>query len=356
MPHSDKVDMLFIYWKCQKNSRLAAQTYAQRYPDREHPVHSVFYNLERNLRTYGSFSKRVNNLQQRRGDALGEEVEGNLLAYVRANPRSSTRHVGRELGISHTTVCKILKKYKMHPYRPDLVQHLRQGDAPRRLAFVAWLMTSLDENPLILNSILWTDESKFTNNGVINKQNNRYWDDQNPHWTFETNNQTVWGTNVWCGLIGGKLLGPFFYDGTLNGRRYYNFLLNELPMMLDDIPLALRGNIIFQHDGAPAHNAHIVRDYLNAQFQNRWLGTYGPIEWPPRSPDLTPLDFFLWGHLKTIVYADPPINLQHLKDKITAACNQLTDEQITAATNKEFMRRAESCFVHGGEQFEQFIR
>jgi 16S rRNA G966 N2-methylase RsmD len=58
--------------------------------------------------------------------------------------------------------------------------------------------------------------------------------------------------------------------------------------------------------------------------------------------------------LKTIVYADPPINLQILKDKIT--CNQLTDEQITAATNKEFMRCAEACFVHGGEQFEQFIR
>jgi hypothetical protein len=126
-------------------------------------------------------------------------------------------------------------------------------------------------------------------------------------------------------------------------------------MMLDDIPLALRGNIIFQHDGASAHNVHKVRDYLNAQFQNRWLGIYGPIEWPPRSPDLTPLDFFLWGHLKTIVYADPSINLQNLKDKITATCNQLTDEQITAATNKEFMRRVEACFVYGEEQFEQFI-
>jgi len=56
------------------------------------------------------------------------------------------------------------------------------------------------------------------------------------------------------------------------------------------------------------------------------------------------------------VYADLAINLQNLKDMITAACNQLTDEQITAATNKEFMRLVESCFVHGGEQFEQFIR
>jgi len=47
----------------------------------------------------------INN--QRRGDALGEEVEEQLLAYVRANPRVSTRHVGREIGISHTAVCKI---------------------------------------------------------------------------------------------------------------------------------------------------------------------------------------------------------------------------------------------------------
>jgi hypothetical protein len=80
------------------------------------------------------------------------------------------------------------------------------------------------------------------------------------------------------------------------------------------------------------------------------------IELPPQSPDLTPLDFFLWGYLKTLVYADPPINFQHLNDKITESCNQLTDEKITAATNKEFVHCAKSYFVHGGQQFEQFIR
>jgi len=56
------------------------------------------------------------------------------------------------------------------------------------------------------------------------------------------------------------------------------------------------------------------------------------------------------------MYANSFINLQHLNDKITAACNQLTKEKITFATNKEFTRRAESCFVHGGQQFEQFIQ
>jgi len=56
------------------------------------------------------------------------------------------------------------------------------------------------------------------------------------------------------------------------------------------------------------------------------------------------------------VYTDDLIiNLLNLKDEITAACNQLTDEQFTASTSKEFMWRAESCFVHGRQQFEQFI-
>jgi len=127
------------------------------------------------------------------------------------------------------------------------------------LLLLRGLVTGLDENPLISNSILWTDQSKFTNNGVINKQNNRYWDDKNPHWTFETNIQSVWRTNVWYGLIDSKFIGPFLYCRTLNGRRYFNFLLNELPIMLDGIPLAVRENSIFQHDGGPAHNARIVR-------------------------------------------------------------------------------------------------
>jgi hypothetical protein len=191
--------------------------------------------------------------------------------------------------------------------------------------FISWLVTQLEDNPFILNYILWTDESKFTNNGVINKQNNRYWDTQNPHWVFETNNQCIWETNVWCGLIGGKLLGPYFYDGTLNGRRYLEFIMNELPIMIDDIPLATRNNLILQQDGAPVHNANIVKNYLNEHFENRWIGTYGIIKWPPRSPDLTPLDYFLWGHLKTVVYANPPTNLINSKQKIIAACNQLTE-------------------------------
>ncbi|PNF38659.1 hypothetical protein B7P43_G01211, partial [Cryptotermes secundus] len=64
----------------------------------------------------------------------------------------------------------------------------------------------------------------------------------------------------------------------------------------------LQPNIIFQQDGAP----------LNATFQNRWIGRGGPIRWPPRSPVLTPLDFFLWGYVKDRVFVPPVNNLPHL--------------------------------------------
>jgi hypothetical protein len=50
--------------------------------------------------------------------------------------------------------------------------------------------------------------------------------------------------------------------------------------------------MFFQQDGAPAHNAIIVKQKLNEMFPNRWIGTYGVVPWPARSPDLTSLDFF----------------------------------------------------------------
>lgn len=54
----------------------------------------------------------------------------------------------------------------------------------------------------------------------------------------------------------------------------------------------------FQQDGAPPHYSVAVRNYLNNTFPERWIGRRGTIEWPPRSPDLTPLDFFYGATLR----------------------------------------------------------
>lgn len=85
------------------------------------------------------------------------------------------------------------------------------------------------------------------------------------------------------------------------------------------------------------YNAIIVRDYLNGIFKNGWLGTYGVA---------TVTEFFLWGYLKIIIFAEFPISLPNLKEKNKSSMLQSTESQITAAINNEFMRRV--CFNHNG--------
>jgi len=215
----------------------------------------------------------------------------------------------------------------------------------------------LQNNPLILNQILWTDESKFTNNGMINKWNFRVWAEENPHVTYKTRNQNIFSVNVWCGLLGDQLIGPFFYNENLTGERYYNFLSMILPCLLEDIPLLRRKEMHFQHDGCPAHNYNRVRRYLHRTFPDKWIGTRGAIEWPARSPDLTPLDYFLWGYLKDKVYSrfDAPNTLDELKERISNACQEVTRESIESALNENWIKRAEMCIFNGGDNFEQSL-
>ncbi|GBN85531.1 hypothetical protein AVEN_161118-1 [Araneus ventricosus] len=72
-------------------------------------------------------------------------------------------------------------------------------------------------------------------------------------------------------------------------------------------------NVRFQYDGAPAHKTSSVKQYLLEEFREQII-VYGVLkEWPPRSPDITQIDFFLWGYLKQQVYATPPPTLQDLQ-------------------------------------------
>ncbi|GFT47264.1 transposable element Tc3 transposase [Trichonephila clavipes] len=72
----------------------------------------------------------------------------------------------------------------------------------------------------------------------------------------------------------------------------------------------------FQQDGATCHTARATIDLLKDTLGDRLISRFGPVNWPPRSCDLTPLDYFLWGYVKSLVYADKPQTLDHLEDNI----------------------------------------
>ncbi|GFT56341.1 DUF4817 domain-containing protein [Trichonephila clavipes] len=74
--------------------------------------------------------------------------------------------------------------------------------------------------------------------------------------------------------------------------------------------------LCFQQDGATCHTARATIDLFKDTFGDRLISRFGPVNWPPRSCDLTPLDYFLWGYVKSLVYADKPQMLDHLEDNI----------------------------------------
>ncbi|GFY06717.1 transposable element Tc3 transposase [Trichonephila clavipes] len=72
----------------------------------------------------------------------------------------------------------------------------------------------------------------------------------------------------------------------------------------------------FQQDGATCHTARATIDLLKDTFGDRLISRFGPVNWPPSSCDLAPLDYFLWGYVKSLVYEDKPQTLDQLEDNI----------------------------------------
>jgi hypothetical protein len=87
------------------------------------------------------------------------------------------------------------------------------------------------------------------------------------------------------------MYGPVFMETTITDIVYLDMHKHFLnPQLYED---DLKGRILLQQDGALPHYLGEVREYLNIRVPGQWIGRAAPIAWPPRSADLTPLDFFL---------------------------------------------------------------
>lgn len=89
-------------------------------------------------------------------------------------------------------------------------------------------------------------------------------------------------------------------------------------------------------------------------FPNRWIGRKGEIKWPARSPDLTPLDFFLWSYLKCRVYRVQLNNLDDLRNRILEEA-ALNDQNIIRKAVSNFYEHIAHCQTVNGAQFEHLL-
>ncbi|GFV24659.1 DUF4817 domain-containing protein [Trichonephila clavipes] len=169
---------------------------------------------------------------------------------------------------------------------------IHQNDHQARRRFVEWAQNEIAVVPDFHKRILFSDEAHFWLNGYVNKQNCRIWSEANPQVYVETPLHPEKLT-VWCALWAGGIIGPYFSKNDEGHNKLW-----------------------FQQDGATCHTARATIDLLKDTFGDRLISRFGPVNWPPRSCDLTPLDYFCGVGHWSLVYADKPQTLDHLEDNI----------------------------------------
>lgn len=232
-----------------------------------------------------------------------------------------------------------------------------EPDYQRRVEFCQWYVEKIRQDNNFRNKILWTDESTFTRCGIINLHNSHVYARENPHATLVSHYQHDFRLNVWMGQMGPHLLGPIFLPARLNSELFLPCLENDISDTVDaEIPIDIRDGMWMQMDGCPSHNGRMVTDYLNATYPDRWIGRFGAKHYPARSPDFTPLDFYLWSRLKTEVYRTAVQSVEELELKIRDVCNMIrgNPQELQRVINTIY-RRCSLGIRHGGMHIEQYL-
>ena len=94
-----------------------------------------------------------------------------------------------------------------------------------------------------------------------------------------------------------------------------------------------------------------MRRALDRHFPCRWIGRGGPIAWPARSPDITPLDFFMWGFVKDNVFKTPVNDLSELTQRISDA-TKLKNKTMLKNSWRELRGRLEFLQENEGRHYE----
>lgn len=317
--------------------------------EEEAPPPSTVHRWVKRFLAYGD----INHRQEGSGRPISASGDDSFIAIkplVENDPNISTRCLSREVGVSQRSVVRCLHKKGYHPYKPTFVQELSDDDHDRRLEFCQWLNSRLEDQSQFHLLIVFSDEAVFHVNGSVNKHNFHYWSKNNPH-VFVEKPQDRRSVTVWAMINNTGVLSFDISDQTMNGERYCAVLKHHVIPFFQKTENRYK---FYQQDGAPPHYSTAARAILNEHLPHRWIGRRGPVEWPPRSPDLNVCDFFLWGALRDLVYARRPKNTTELAAFIREEISSFTPDTCQKSYDS-FIRRCSLCIEQEGCQFESIL-
>jgi AraC-like DNA-binding protein len=345
-PLETRIRAVQLRWQLGSAARARRALAAERGQRAAPPAYAIARWAEA-FQARGSVLPRPAHRQPRR---LTSATLRSLSNALRRSPKLSIRQLALRLGIPRSTVQRAIKhKLGLFPYKIQVVQRLQRGDKAKRLRFCRWLLSNWKRSSF-RRGLLMTDEAHFYLDGNVLKQNCRIWGTERPKEVVFRQGQSPHVT-VWCGVASWGIVGPYFFEernrvATVTGARYRRMVQKFLIPHLHRSHVPLR-SVWFQQDGARPHTAAATLTLLKDIFPGKVLSKGGSMEWPPRSPDLTLPDFFLWGLIKAQVYRSRVPSLAVLKRRIRAALCAVPSATLKAAVDVLALR-ARACIQQRG--------
>uniref|UniRef100_A0A915DAQ7 Transposase n=1 Tax=Ditylenchus dipsaci TaxID=166011 RepID=A0A915DAQ7_9BILA len=269
-------------------------------------------NAVRRFEETGSNKNRIG--QGRPRSARDEENVAAAAIAITAEPSTkfnSTRKLGKKMAISRDSAHRILvEDLGLKPYKMLSRQELGLAHIIKRLQRCRGMRRRFANGRH--RNVVFTDEKIFTIEQAHNKQNDRVWMKELPAIeerlvTHEQHPQQVMVFAAIC--FNGKMPLVFADPDFSYNQAYYRQRILRHAVKPWAEEFFGEEQWTFQQDGAPMHTATLTQDWLRRNFPN----FIDKNEWPPRSPDLNPLDFSIWSILEDRVCIKPHSNLESLK-------------------------------------------
>ena len=317
--------------------------------------------IRKNYAKYREHGTSLNMNKEHSGRPKTARSEQNVERVRRSLQRNgvvSSRRNG--MNISRSSFSRIVKQdLRFYPYVLIERQELLPNDPEKRLEFCNWFINQSHNDAAFLSNLVTSDEAVFSLNSEVNKWNvveyTRY-GNGHPDDHYIGRKQGAGQVMVWLGLTGhGDISGPHFAENNLNTREHLRIIRYNVVQRYFVNKGIDRNAVWWQQDGAPAHTSNESMQYLRGQFPGKVISKRGDFLWPPRSPDLAILDFFVWGHLKHKIWTVPrnqkPRNIDELKRAIRRECEAIPRDMIFD-TFHAMVDRYQRCISSNGHCFE----
>jgi len=246
----------------------------------------------------------------------------------------STRKIGRKVGVSHTTVHRVLREdMQLKAYKRRKAPKLTETHIRKRKGFANWVRHNFHKEDA--KNILFSDEKLFDLDGVYNRQNDRIWAatraEADSNGGVYRRNKFPKKVMVWLGVCSKGVTNVVILQGSVNHQSY---LKNVLPVARRCGNKLLGGNWTFQQDGATAHTHELSQKYCRDNLPN----FISKDRWPPNSPDLNPLDYCIWNEIVTSMRWDKAVCKTTLITEIKRAVRMLRPQVLLDSCSSWYSR------------------